>query len=320
MMANSRNVLAAVLSIPALLGTVSGCATLAGSWEYGLPKDQASTEDRLWHIVFPLAVAAADTCVFKREETYGLFLNEEAPGKDREGRGSAGVVVRFVHPQLPAGKAGMAIGDAIMAINGDPLAASRPEPVSDQIQRLTRARIQPLTLGLRRGASERLVSLWSVPSCRMNVKLIANPVVNAFSDGANIYLTTGLLEFVRSPDQLAWVVAHEVGHHVLEHAETAKFQMMLNRFLGSRGGEQPQRVEQIELERQADLYAVDLMTRAGFDLREGRRLVGWLQVLQAPPSETNLGRSHPTNQERLEALDAIIQRLDEKKAQSSTSR
>jgi hypothetical protein len=311
-------VLAAVLSSVGFLGTGSGCATLAGSWQYGLPKDEASTEDRLWHIVFPLAVAAADTCVFKREETYGFFLNDETRRQDGEGRAAADIVVRFVHPQLPAGKAGMAIGDAILTINGDPLAASRAETVSDEIQRLTRARIQPLTLGLRRGASERLVSLWSVPSCRMNVKLVANPVVNAFSDGSNIYVTTGLLEFVRSPDQLAWVVAHEVGHHALEHAETAKLQMMLNRFLGSTVGEQTPRVEQIELERQADLYAVDLMTRAGFNLREGRRLVGWLQVLQGPPSETNLGRSHPTNEERLQALDAIIRRLQENKAGSSS--
>jgi hypothetical protein len=313
-MTNSPRILAAVFSIVGALGTVSGCATLGGSWEYGLPKDRASTEDRLWHIVFPLAVAAAETCAFKREETYGLFLDEHAIGEDGKRRISADAVVRFVHPQLPAGKAGLAIGDVIVAINGDPLAESRAETVSEQIQRLTRARIQPLTLRLRRGTSERQVALWSVPSCRMNVKLIPNPVVNAFSDGSNIYLTTGLLEFVRSPDQLAWVVAHEIGHHALEHAETSKFQIMLNRFFGSTVGERPQAVEQIELERQADLYAVDLMTRAGFDLREGRRLIGWLQVLQGPPSDMNLGRSHPTNQERLQALDAIIQRSEQKNA------
>src|SRR5215510_12456948 len=53
-----------------------GCATVLGSWDYGLPKDNSSSEDRLWHIVFPLSVAAADRCVFKREETYGFFLED----------------------------------------------------------------------------------------------------------------------------------------------------------------------------------------------------------------------------------------------------
>ena len=36
-----------------LLLTSLGCATVLGSWDYGLPKDNLPTEDRLWHIVFP---------------------------------------------------------------------------------------------------------------------------------------------------------------------------------------------------------------------------------------------------------------------------
>ena len=292
--------------------TVSGCATAAGSWDYGLPKDQASRDDRLWHIVFPLSVAAAESCVFKREDTYGFFLNEEMTRQNGDSSDSQPVLVRFVHAQLSAGKAGMAIGDAIVTINGDPVTFPRSETVSSQIQRLTRARIQPLTLGLRRGTSSREVNLWAVPSCRMSVRLVTSPVINAFSDGSNIVLTTGLLDFVRSPDQLAWVIAHEVGHHALEHAESAKLQLMLNRFLGSTVGEKPIAIRQIELERQADVFAANLTTRAGFDLHEARRLLERMQVLQMP-EENKLSQSHPPTQERLEALDKMIRALDERK-------
>ena len=126
-------------------------------------------------------------------------------------------------------------------------------------------------------------------------------------------MTSGLLAFVRSPDQLAWVLAHEVGHHVLEHAESAKLQLMLNRFLHSTVGEAPQTLKQIDLERQADLFAADLVTRAGFDLREARRLLGWVQVMQTQPSSNDLNNSHPTNRERLEALDRLIDQLDERR-------
>lgn len=309
---HARQRMPAAVWLIALLNVLSGCASLAGSWDYGLPNDHASREDRLWHIVFPLSVAAADTCVFKREETYGFFLNEEPPEQHGDTTAPTAVRVRFVHAQLPAGKAGMAIGDAIVTINGDPVTFPRTETVSSQIQRLTRARIQPLTLGLRHGTSEREVNLWSVPSCRMNVQLVTSPVVNALSDGSSIVLTTGLLQFVRSPDQLAWVVAHEVGHHVLEHAENAKLQLMLNRFLGSTAGEPPRTLRQIDLERQADVYAADLMTRAGFDLHEARRFMEWVQVLQTPPAENNLNQSHPPTQERIDALDKMIRTLEEK--------
>jgi hypothetical protein len=297
-----------------MLLTNLGCATLMGSWDYGLPKDNLSTEDRLWHIVFPLSLAAADQCVFKREDTYGFFLEDAAAlleGSSRE-TSQPHVRIRYVHAQLPAGKAGMAIDDQVVAINGDPVTSQQAEAVSNQIQRLTRAKIQPLTLRLLHGHSAKEIHLWAVPSCRMNVKLLESPIVNALSDGSNIVVTSGLLGFVRSPDQLAWVLAHEVGHHVLEHTERAKLQLMLNQFLSSTVGEAPQDMKQIDLERQADLFAADLMTRAGFDLREARTLLGWLQALHGQSSE-ELRRSHPTNRERLEALDRIIQELEEKR-------
>ena len=293
-----------------------GCATVMGSWDYGLPKDNLSTEDRLWHIVFPLSVAAADQCVFKREDTYGFFLEDatvSVEGNSDQATPSH-VRVRYVHAKLPAGKAGMAIGDHIVALNGDAVTSQDAQVISDQIQRLTRAKIQPLTLQLARGSLHQDVHLWAVPSCRMKVKLVDSPIVNALSDGSNIVVTRGLLAFVRSPDQLAWVLAHEVGHHVLDHAEGAKLQMMLNRFLYSTLGEAPQSVNQINMERQADLFAADLVTRAGFDLREARRLLGWMQVLQREPSE-GLSRSHPPTHERLAALDRMIEKLDERAAQ-----
>ena len=292
-----------------------GCARVVGTWDYGLPKDNLSREDRLWHIVFPLSLAAADQCVFKREDTYGFFLGDGAePSQGNSGQTSRPYVrIRYVHAQLPAGKAGMAINDQIVAINGDPVTSQSAEIVSDQIQRLTRAKIQPLTLRLMHDNSEKEVHLWAVHSCRMNVRLVNSPIVNALSDGSNIMVTSGLLEFVRSPDQLAWVLAHEVGHHALEHAEGAKLQLMLNRFLSSTVGEAPQGMKQIDLERQADLFAADLVTRAGYDLREARRLLRWLDTLQGQPSSEDLRQSHPTNKERLDALDRMIHELDEKR-------
>jgi len=305
------------LVLAGMLLTHMGCATIMGSWDYGLPKDNLSTEDRLWHIVFPLSLAAADQCVFKREDTYGFFLEDAATSVEGNSDQTiqSHVRVHYVHAQLPAGKAGMMIGDEIVAINGDPVIAQRADVVFDQIQRLTRAKIQPLTLRVLQGNLEREVNLRAVPSCRMKVKLVESPAVNAFSNGSFIVVTSGLLAFVRSPDQLAWVLAHEVGHHVLDHAEGAKLQMMLSRFLYSTVGEVPKGVNQIDLERQADLFAADLMTRAGFDLREVPRLLGWMQVLQHNPTEDGLTRSHPTTRERLEMLERIIQDLDRKREQ-----
>ena len=291
----------------------AGCATLAGSWDYGLPKEPASTEDRLWYVLFPLSVAAAEQCMFKREETYGFFLAEPAAAS-AEGLDAVHtepVLVRFVHPRLPAGKAGMQIGDAIVAINGDPVMAQPAGQVAGTIQRLTRAKIQPLILRLRRADTERDVHLQAIPACRMTVKVVNSPVVNALSDGSSIVVTTGLLGFVRSPDQLAWALAHELGHHALEHTEQAKLQALLSRLLIATSGGAPDPLKRIDLERQADIFAADLMIRAGFDLREARTVLRWIEVLQGP--EGDVARSHPANQERIDALDRMIEESEKKR-------
>src|SRR6266850_3464777 len=257
----------------------AACAPLIGSWDRGLPKDGLPAEDRLWHLVFPLSVVAADQCVFEREATYGFFLDDATTSGGTADRDvPSHVRVRYVHPELPAGKAGVKIGDWVVAVNDEPVGQMGASAVSEIIQRATRARIQPLTLTLSRASSVKQVNLWAVPSCRLIVKLVDSPLVNAFSDGSHIVVTSGLLAFVRSPDELAWVLAHEIGHHALEHSERAKLQDVLNRFLTATVGEVPQKLAQIESERQADQFGAHLLVRAGFELQQARGFLERVQI------------------------------------------
>lgn len=288
----------------------AACAPLTGSWDRGLPKDGLPTEDRLWHLVFPLSVAAADQCVFEREATYGFFLDDATASGGTANRDvPSHVRVRYVHPELPAGKAGVEIGDWIVAVNDEPVGQRGASAVSEIIQRATRARIQPLTLKLSHESSLREVNLWAMPSCRLIVKLVDSPVVNAFSDGSHIVVTSGLLAFVRSPDELAWVLAHEIGHHALEHSGRAKLQDVLNRFLTATVGEVPQEIVQIELERQADQFGAHLLVRAGFDLQKARSFLECIQTSRSRVTTAEFARSHPSDQERLAALDQIVHEI-----------
>ena len=288
--------------------TSVACAPLTGSWDRGLPRDGLSTEDRLWHLVFPLSVAAADQCVFERQATYGFFL-DDAPtsGGTADRDVPSHVRVRYVHPELPAGKAGVEIGDWVVAVNDEPMGQREASAVSEIIQRATRARIQPLTLKLSRASSVREVNLWAVPSCRLIVKLVDSPVVNAYSDGSHIVVTSGLLAFVRSPDELAWVLAHEIGHHALEHSGRARLQDVLNRFLTATVGDVPQKLVQLESERRADQFGAHLLVRAGFDLQKARGFLERMQIYRSGVTTAEFARSHPSDQERLAALDRLIE-------------
>lgn len=286
-----------------------------GSW---LPNDGLPTEDRLWHLVFPLSVAAADQCIFEREATYGFFLDDATTPEGTADRNVLSHIrVRYVHPELPVGKAGVEIGDLVLAVNDEPVGQREAMTVSEIIQRTTRARIQPLTLTVSRASTVREVNLWAVPSCRLIVKLVESPVVNAFSDGSHIVVTSGLLEFTRSPDELAWVLAHEIGHHALEHSKRAKLQDVLNRFLTATVGEVPHKRVQIEAERQADQFGAHLLVRAGLDLQKARGFLERVQTNQSRVTTAEFAHSHPSDQERLVALDAIIQKFQQRQERAS---
>ncbi|OQW31277.1 MAG: hypothetical protein A4E20_14830 [Nitrospira sp. SG-bin2] len=83
------------------------------------------------------------------------------------------------------------------------------------VRRLTRARVQPLQLDVMRSGHRLRLWLDAAPFCRFTLSLLRSDVVNAMSNGRQIVVTTGLMRFVRSGNELAWVLAHEIAHNLL---------------------------------------------------------------------------------------------------------
>jgi predicted Zn-dependent protease len=51
------------------------------------------------------------------------------------------------------------------------------------------------------------------------VRLVSDYGINAFADGEEISVTTGMLRFVNNDDELALVIGHELAHNVLGHPD-----------------------------------------------------------------------------------------------------
>lgn len=65
---------------------------------------------------------------------------------------------------------------------------------------------------------ERIARVSSRPDIKYAFRIINDPSVNAYSAaGGMIYITTGLLDFIESADELAAVIAHEIAHVVKSH-------------------------------------------------------------------------------------------------------
>ncbi|MEO7860877.1 MAG: M48 family metallopeptidase [Nitrospirales bacterium] len=272
----------------------------------------------LHDVAFPLLVAAADWCVVDQEPTYG-FLTEEIKvvNGQAEVEGGYGVSVVYVHPQLPAASAGVMPGDRLTRINERTVAGMSAEEVSQLIRRMTVARIQPLQLDVVREGRRHTHHLRAVPACPFSVQLVESDQINGIADGRHIGVTTGMMRFVSSEDELAWVVAHEIAHNVLNHSQNARLHMMLHAFLsattgvpGDLSGKIPPRRS---LEARADYVGAYIMARAGYDVRAIKQFWRRLEHRRSGEHTPTMDRDHPTTAERLAAFEETLKEIEEKR-------
>ncbi|MBO9470078.1 M48 family metallopeptidase [Endozoicomonas sp. G2_2] len=152
--------------------------------------------------------------------------------------------------------------------------------------------------------------------------------VNAFAlPGGKIGVYSGLLDVAQTDDQLATVIAHEVGHVLAEHgnervsqqAATQGGLQVVSAFLGGSGGGAGSQAVMSALglgaqvgillpfsraqESEADTVGLELMARAGFDPRESVAL--WQNMAAAggeKPAE--FMSTHPSNETRINNLQS----------------
>lgn len=150
--------------------------------------------------------------------------------------------------------------------------------------------------------------------------------VNAFAlPGGKIGVYTGLLKVAKTPDQLAAVLGHEVGHVIANHsnarvsaAYATQAGLQLAQVLA--GAASPQKQQLLGLlgvgaqvgillpygraqESEADILGLDYMAKAGFDPRQSVTL--WRNMSKAggkqPPAFLS---THPSHKTRIRDLQA----------------
>lgn len=139
-------------------------------------------------------------------------------------------------------------------------------------------------------------------------------VENAFTLGGIIFITKGLLDLVKSKNQWAFILAHEMGHNELYHINYT-----LKREKGFGGlGAVFLAVQQTLLpsfnqfeEWEADVFACDVLNAAGYNLMDA---IAFFDVLHKKERKSEnedeflkkILSSHPLHKERLECLKKHI--------------
>ncbi len=150
-----------------------------------------------------------------------------------------------------------------------------------------------------------------------------DPLVNAVSlPGGYIYVFKGLLEYVKSDEQLAAVIAHEIGHITARHsikrlqASYGNLALIIAAMQANAelAGGMAMTLETMMLaysqddEIQADNLGIKYMSAAGYD---PKGMVAMLESLQdydrkQPARPKTYGRTHPYTHQRIASADRMI--------------
>lgn len=183
--------------------------------------------------------------------------------------------------QGPADQAGIKPGDIVVRINADDL-PSGPGATARFIALSTTAAAEgPTTLQLADGTTRTLVP---ETVCTSPTLLIRSPDMNAATDGNAIAITTALYTSLRSSDELAVILGHELAHDLLGH---------------TRSGWRADPSREVE----ADRKGLELAARAGFDIGAAPAL--WSR-LNSSGMAGGLSETHPSGPERETAIRKAV--------------
>ena len=168
------------------------------------------------------------------------------------------------------------------------------------------------------------------PEEALEFQLLRSPTPNAFAwDSKTVFLTLGLFDLTESRDELAAVLAHEIGHLAADHPKAratnrAKSILLSSAFSGmgwvmGRVGSFVSNAEAAaysrEQEREADRLGVSYLRCGGYDPSAAVRMLEKLHKLRmASGGSTNslqeLLSTHPIDEERIATVRELANRKD----------
>lgn len=296
-------------------------------------RDFHAKELRLHDVEVPLLLANAELCGERVAPLLGLRIFTSGLKEDKDWRAAweavtqtgDRLVVVSVGKGSPAEAAGVLEGDELISLDGESLPAGKAgyeQFMKGMGQRKDGA--APVDLGLRRQGQEIAVQVVPRLACNYPTMLQLNSEVNAYADGKKIVVFSGMMDFVRSDDELGLIVGHELAHNAMGHVEAKSGNAALGGLFGVvltglTGVNLTGAFQQMgagafsqEFEHEADYVGLYYSARAGYDIAREPEL--WRRMAVQHPAAINRGSTHPPTAERFVALEAAVKEVKDKQA------
>lgn len=206
-------------------------------------KQLVEMQDRLEDVSGKLLIRNTDLCQNQLRNILGFSVANKytyssawaSMAESTLGLGNRLQVMNVV-PGSGAERAGLKRGDVLVSIDGT-AAPQGSNAEQEAVQMLSSAVSQgrAVAVTVSRGGSQRTLTIPVTVACGFHVELGQSPNVTAFSDGNRIMITQGMMIYAKSDESLAYVIAKEMAHTVLDHPKlvknTAKAKILIDKLI-----------------------------------------------------------------------------------------
>lgn len=140
------------------------------------------------------------------------------------------------------------------------------------------------------------------PICDYPVRLKYTPAINAYANGKNITVTTGMMKFTND-EELALIIGHELAHNTHSHIR----KIVQNTILGFGRGTFAR-----QFESEADYVGLYYSARAGYPIENTKRF--WRNLAKVSVKSIDKAKTHPITPERYVRLESAVLEIKAKQA------
>lgn len=285
-------------------------------------KKRVSQQDRLDRVAAPLLISNADLCQRHARYVSGLNFKTKYSFTD-DFVDEAGTALELdqllrvtsIMPGSAAALSGLLVGDVLYASANRVFSKGRHAERAGQAlieKEIRRHAVMMLTV--KRGTTSIALRVPPTFACDMPVLFGDNDIVSSFADGRRLLVTSGMLNFVQSDQELAYVLAKEMAHNILYRAIQPDMRLVIDGMSAINGRLAANAVQKLHpykpvVDGTADKIALYLLVRAGYDIAAVPDF--WQRLEKADPaggSESYIAL-HPSTKYRLSIIKQIIKTI-----------
>jgi hypothetical protein len=231
--------------------------------------------------------------------------------------------VRNVMPGSGAAQSGLQPGDVLLALQ-DKALPQGPNAERDAAVLFASAMQgrNMLNLAVLRQGQRLPLAIPLTRACAFAIELGDAGFINSYADGERVMITRGMLDFVQSDEELAYVLAKEIAHAALIQTPRPAMAAAIDNLMAFTPGSigKPEKSQPAikpyspVLDSTADKLSLYMLARAGYSIDNALGFWKRLAASSAPTDPNSHTALHPASAYRFSVISAVVPAIKAKQA------